>query len=210
MAYDLDKTILSVNSSRLVVQASRRMGFLTPKDYRQAIYYSILYKFDLQDANKIVLSMMKWLRGLKESEVRELIQQQVTPILMDLIRPEIRESIKYHRSQNARIIMLSSAMPYLCQPVANHLEMDDVICSSLEVTNDHFTGHANGNLIFGKEKARRIKAYSSEHGFPLETTWYYGDAYTDRFILQIVGNPVCVKPEIKLGWMAKRRGWRVI
>lgn len=209
-AFDLDKTLLSVNSSRLLVRESRRHGYMSKKDFRQAIYYSIVYKFDLKDPQEIVLSMLQWIKGIKESEVRDLILNNAIPELLNLIRPEMLDEIAYHRDNNARIIILSSAMSYLCDPIAKHLEMDDVVCSALEVKDDLFTGNAVGKLVFGPEKEVRVKQYCEENDFPLETAWYYGDAFTDRFALQAVGNAVCVKPEIKLGWMAKRKGWKIL
>lgn len=207
-AFDLDKTLLSVNSSRLIVKESRKMGFMSRRDYRQAIYYSIVYKFDLKDANEIVISMMQWLKGLKESEIQEMAHKHAIPLLQKLVRPEMEKEIAYHRNNNARLLLLSSALPYFCQPMADFLGMQDVVCSSLIVKDDVFTGHAKRRLVFGPEKAVRMKEYCEEHNFSLDTAWYYGDAYTDRFILNAVGNPVVVKPEIKLAWMARRKGWK--
>ncbi len=186
------------------------MGFMRSREFRQAIYYSILYKFDLKDANEIVLSIMQWLKGLKEKEVNSLAREEVVPYLLELIRPEIKKEIAIHRRNHGRIVLLSSALPYLCEPLANHLQMDEVICSVLEVKNGLFTGRANRKLVFGKEKAVRMHEYCVSNGFSLDTAWYYGDAYTDRFVMQSVGNPVAVKPEIKLRWMAKKRGWRIL
>lgn len=209
-AFDLDKTILSVNSSRIVVKKSRELGYMNTREFRQAIYYSIVYKFDLKDANEIVLSMMQWLKGLKEEDVYNMARDMVVPVLLEMIRPEILDEIAKHREQNGRIVLLSSALPYLCDPVADHLQMDDVVCSHLDVKDGYFTGSARGKLVFGREKAVRMKAYCETNGFPLDTAWYYGDAYTDRFVMQSVGNPVAVNPEIKLRWMARRRGWKIL
>lgn len=209
-AYDLDKTLLSVNSSRLIVQKSRQMGIMTTREYLKAIYYSIVYKFDLQNASEIVASMIKWLKGRSEEEVQSLIEDQGIPYLIQRIRPEIVSSIEKHRKNNARVVLLSSAMQYLCDPIAEHLGMDDVVCSRLEVIDGVFTGSPVGKLVFEKEKEVRMRAYCQKHGFDLSTAWYYGDAFTDRFVLQAVGNPVAVQPEIKLGWMARRNGWRIM
>lgn len=209
-AFDLDKTILSVNSSRIVVKKSREMGLMSSREFRQAIYYSIVYKFDLKDANEIVLSMMQWLKGLKEDDVNAMARDNVVPLLLEMIRPEILDEIAMHRQNNGKVVLLSSALPYLCNPVAEYLQMDDVVCSLLEVKDGHFTGGAKRKLVFGMEKAVRMKEYCASNGFPLDTAWYYGDAYTDRFVMQSVGNPVAVKPEIKLRWMAARRGWKIL
>jgi HAD superfamily hydrolase (TIGR01490 family) len=209
-AFDLDKTILSVNSSRLVVTMSRNLDIMTKREYRKAIYYSVAYKFDLKDANEIVLSMMQWLKGLKEMDIVNIAEKSILPEMKKMIRPEIIEELDYHRSNNARLLLLSSALPYLCNPIAKHLGMDDVVCSLLETDKGYFTGRSVGPIVFGPEKAVRMIEYSTENNFSMESTWYYGDAYTDRFILESVGHPVCVKPEIKLWWIAKRKDWRVI
>lgn len=154
--------------------------------------------------------MTGWLRGLKESDVVSLIDTHAVPEMLKLIRPEIRNEIKRHKDNHARLILLSSALPYLCDPIARDLEMDDIVCSKLQLRDGIFTGKPEGRLVFGKEKRIRMKEYCTSNNFPLDTAWYYGDAFTDRFVMLAVGNPVCVKPELKLGWMAKRRGWKII
>ena len=88
--------------------------------------------------------------------------------------------------------------------------MDDVVSSELEISNGEFTGKAVGKLNFGTQKAVTMKQFCDEHGYSLDEAYYYGDAFTDRFVLDTVGNAVCVKPEIKLKRMARRKGWKVI
>lgn len=209
-AFDLDKTLLAVNSSRLMVMSSKEAGFMSKKEFRQAIYYSILYKFDLKNATRIVAEMIAWLNGLAEAEMRELLEEHILPELKTQIRPEIRRELEEHRSKNARLVLLSSAMTYLCESIASYLNMDDVVCSRLESKDGILTGKALGNLVFEREKAVRMKSYCEANGYSLEDAWYYGDAFTDRFILDIVGNPVAVKPEIKLKLHARRNGWKII
>ncbi len=183
---------------------------MTKRDYRQAVIYSLVYKFDLKNASEIVLSMMQWLKDLREEDVRILAEKYIVPEMKKLVRPEILDELNFHRKNNARLVLLSSALPYLCEPIAGYLGMDDVVCSRLETDRGRFTGRSVGQLVFGPEKAVRMEAYCTAFNLPINTAWYYGDAYTDRFILERVVNPVCVKPEVKLRWLAKRKGWKVI
>ena len=88
--------------------------------------------------------------------------------------------------------------------------MDDVVCSTLKIKDGIFTGMPERKLVFGNEKAVRMREYCAEHNQSLDKAWYYGDAYSDRFVLKTVGNPVCVKPEIKLRSMARKRGWQIL
>jgi len=209
-AFDLDKTILFINSSKLVVQVSRKAGIMKTKDYLNAILYSILYKLNLNDPNKLVLSMAMWLKGLDEKNIKGLINEAVIPELEKHIRPVIKEEISFHKKNGARVILLSSAINYLCEPVAQMLGMDDLVCSSMEISDGKFTGKPRGRLIFGEEKKNQMQQYCSKHSFPLDTAWYYGDAMTDRYILEEVGNAVCVRPEWALKRLAKNRGWKII
>ncbi len=209
-AFDLDKTIISVNSSRFIVKAARRTGLMNKKDYFKAILFSIKYKFDLKDANKIVEEMTRWLVGMKETDIIQLVNDHVISEVKNLVRPEIRKEFEEHRKQGGRLVLLSSAMSYICEPMAKFLQMDDVISSKLEVSDGELTGVPIGNLNFGTQKAVTMTQFCDDNGYTLEKAYYYGDAYTDRFVLDAVGHAVCVKPEIKLRRMARRKGWRVI
>ena len=51
--FDLDETILSVNSANYLVKESRKRGMMTKRQFRQAVRYSLLYKFKLSKATRI-------------------------------------------------------------------------------------------------------------------------------------------------------------
>lgn len=209
-AFDLDKTIVTVNSSSRIVKAARKTGLMSKKDFLHAIIFSIVYKFDLKDANKIVEDMTKWLRGIKEAEVIKLIEDHVLQRVLGLIRPEMNKVIDQHRKGGARLVLLSSAMPYICNPMASYLKMDDIVCSALEVEDGRFTGKPVNRLNFGTQKAVTMKQFCEENGYSMDDAYYYGDAFTDRFVMDAVGHAVAVKPELKLKRMARRKGWQVI
>jgi HAD superfamily hydrolase (TIGR01490 family) len=209
-AFDLDKTLLSINSSRLVVMEARKRKFMRTRDYYQAIYFSIMHRFDLKDPGEIVRSMMKWIKGLNEDEFISLMNQYAIGPIIASIRNEMTGIINEHRQHHGKVILLSSAMPYICDPVAEATGMDDVVCSRLEVTAGRFTGKTIGPLVFGPEKAVRMKAYCETHGFDPSAAYYYGDAYSDRFVLSLVGSPVCVSPERRLRHLARREGWDIL
>lgn len=209
-AFDLDKTILSVNSSRLIVQKARKAGIMRTKDYLHALYFSIIYKLRLGDPNRLVIAMALWLKGLDANRVEALVNNDIVPDLAAYFRPEILRELDFHRKNGARILLLSSAISYVCQRVAEVLEMDDVVSSEMEVIDGQFTGRPNGKLVFGKEKMVRMKEYCTTHRYSLTEAWYYGDALSDRFILSGVGRAVCVSPEKRLKKLAEQNGWQIL
>jgi len=209
-AFDLDKTILSVNSSKVTVIFSKKAGVMRSRDYLQALFFSLMYKMNISDPNKLVVSMAMWLKGLNENIVKDLVNEAILPELKTYIRQELIRETEFHKKQKGKVILLSSALNYVCQPLAETLEMDDVICSEMEIVNGTFTGRPKGRLVFGQEKINRMKSYCRDHHFSLEEAWYYGDSFSDRYILEGVGNAVCVSPDKKLKKLALNKGWRVI
>ena len=107
-------------------------------------------------------------------------------------------------------MILSSALTTICRQMAENLNIDDIICSGLEVKNGYMTGRPLGHLCFGEEKAVRLKRYCEIFNFSLSEAWYYGDSISDLHALSVVGNPVCVNPDKKLKKAAKRRGWKIV
>ena len=153
--------------------------------------------------------MPHWLKGRSEEKIKKFTEKIFETILIQAIRPKMYEEIKMHREQNARLVILSAAFNYICQPVAQHLQMDDFICSRLEVVDGVFTGNSVGTLCFDGEKLKRIKSYCSEHNISLDDAYYYADSIADIPVLETVGNPHCINPDKNLRHVALQRKWHV-
>lgn len=101
-------------------------------------------------------------------------------------------------------------MRYICEPIANHLKIDDIICSELEVVNDIFTGKPVGRLCINEEKPHKLKDFCSKYGYPVKDAYFYGDSLDDLPALDIVGHPVCINPDKKLKKIAIEKGWEIL
>jgi len=208
--YDLDHTILDGNSATHLVQEARLRGVMTERQYRHAVWLSILYKLKIGEPTKMINRMLSWFKGLKESSITKLSQEIFDHIIKETIRPEIVETIREHRAKKGKVVLLSSATTPVCQPVTEFLELDEMICTQLESENGILTGHTRGKLVYGQEKKVRMLAYCQEKEYdPLES-WYYGDSHTDRYVMQAVGFPVAVFPDKRLLKIAKRNNWSIL
>jgi HAD superfamily hydrolase (TIGR01490 family) len=125
------------------------------------------------------------------------------------VHPEVKPEIKFHKEKNAKVVILSSSLVPICREIAAYLEIDDIICSDLEIINGSCTGRTAGPVCFGKEKVVRLKEYCEKNNNTLEKAWYYGDSISDLPALSIVGFPVCINPDKKLKKVAKARNWRI-
>jgi putative phosphoserine phosphatase/1-acylglycerol-3-phosphate O-acyltransferase len=208
--YDLDHTILDGNSATHLVQEAHNRGVMTERQYRLAVWLSILYKLNIGEPIKMINRMLSWLTGLQEASIMKLSQEIFDQIIKETIRPEILETIREHRAKKAAVILLSSATTPICLPVTRFMELDDVICTQLESENGILTGHTRGKLVYGPEKKVRMLAYCREKEYDPREAWYYGDSHTDRYVMEAVGYPVAVSPDKRLLKIAKRNKWPIL
>ena len=208
--FDLDRTIISSNSGKTLIQYSYKHGLMTVPDLVKGIYLSLVYRFELNDTAKIIAGMIRWMKGLTESKVIELSSNIFNNHLAKSIRREVNSEINFHKTRGARVVILSSAILPICRNVADYLKMDDVICSNLEIIDGAYTGQSTGPLCFGEEKVARLIDYCQKHKINPLDSWYYGDSISDLAVLSSVGNPVCVNPDKKLKKEAHKRGWKTL
>jgi len=208
--FDLDRTIISENSGKILIQHAYRKGLISRRYVLWGTYLSLLYKFKLKDPVIIIKTITKWLKGIEEPALNELAFEIFNNILKKSIRPEIVEKIKLHKKSGAQIVILSSSVYPICKAIADHLGIDDIICTRLETSNGIFTGRPDGSFCFNEEKVERLTEYCELNNTSLESTWYYGDSDADLPALRIVGNPVCVDPDRKLRRKALLNGWEII
>jgi len=207
--FDLDGTLLKVNSGKVLIRRAHQSGLMHTRDLMHAFYLSFLHKFNLKETTQIAAQMPKWMGGMPEQEMADFSEKIIKRELLNLIRPEMYEEIETHKKNNARLVMLSASLPYICGPIARHLEFDDIICSRLETIDGVLTGNPIGRLCLDDEKLVRFNDYCGLHNCSISDAYYYGDSIEDFPVLDVVGHPVCIKPDKKLNKIAIQKGWPI-
>jgi HAD superfamily hydrolase (TIGR01490 family) len=207
--FDLDQTLANSVSGRSLAISAFRKGLLTNPDLLKAIFLSLMFRFKLREHSKIINDMVGWVRGITEESMAELCSEVSNRIIIPSVYTEAITEIEIHKAKNARVVILSSAITNVCREVSEHLKIDDIICSELEIKNGYLTGHPIGHICYGGEKAVRLKEYCEKNNSSPSESWYYGDSISDFPVLSIVGNPVCVNPDNKLKRTALKRGWQI-
>jgi HAD superfamily hydrolase (TIGR01490 family) len=207
--FDLDNTIVSENSSKLLIRLAYEKKMISNAGILKALWLSFLFKFNLKDTEKIIAGMVKWLSGISRVVIDDLSSEVFTKHLLALIPDEARSEIKMHKEKNAELVILSSALEPVCRSFADYLEMDNIICTELEVNGDSFTGRTSGKLCFGNEKLVRLKQYCEKIYSDVDRAWYYGDSIYDLPALEAVGHPVCINPDRQLRKKAIKKGWTI-
>jgi HAD superfamily hydrolase (TIGR01490 family) len=208
--FDLDQTITKSISGKELAKGAFRKGLLTKWDLFKAVLLSLLFRFNLRGQLEIIDDMVSWVKGIPEKTIIDLCNEVFHEVLLPSVYPEARSEIVFHRSGNAKVVILSSALTPICREMAKNLKMDDILCSDLEVKNGFMTGHPVGHLCFGGEKAVRLNEYCRINNFSPAEAWCYGDSASDLSALEAVGHPVCVNPDRNLKRTAIQRGWKIL
>ena len=208
--FDLDNTVLAVNSGRILIKECYRKGIMSRGDLLKAYWLLIMYKLRIKNSRNSSLSMIKWLKGTEAVFMQEFSGRVTDDLLIPFIRPEIRKEIDMHRKNGGRIVMLSASLTFIVKPMVEFLNFDDYICSHPEVKNGYYTGKPNGPVCINEEKEMQIRNYCRQHQVGLSDAWFYGDSWSDRFALNIVGHPVCVRPDNRLLKLSRAKNWRVV
>jgi HAD superfamily hydrolase (TIGR01490 family) len=207
--FDLDRTVLSINSGSVLVREAHRSGLMSTSGLINAIYLSLLYKFHLRDTDRIISSMGKWMKGVRVDQVEALVKEVANKYLINAIRPEISSEISFHREKNAELILLSSVISEIGKPISAYLGFDYIICTKMQQEAGVFTGLPETKFCFEDEKRFRLLEYCKLRNYRLSDVYYYGDSISDLPALEVVGHPVCVTPDKKLGKIAGERGWEI-
>ena len=207
--FDLDRTITKAISGRALARGALRKGILKSSDLAIALYFGLFYRLRLADPVMIMEKMTNWVKGMPEKQLTDLCQEVFIKVMLPSIHHEIFNELKKHKENNALTVILSSSLVPICKAVAEYLEIDDIICSELEVKDGFLTGKPVGNLCYGDEKLVRLRKYCEKNNTTVTDAWYYGDALVDQPPLSIVGHPVCVNPDHKLKRVAEKNNWRI-
>ncbi len=132
---------------------------------------------------------------------------------------EALQRVEWHAAQGHRVFLVSGTFKPLAEVAAAQLPAPAVVCATeLAVsegcrdtkTERVWTGELVGEAVCGQAKAGALEQLASSQPIDLARSYAYGDAWSDRWMLERVGHPAAVNPSLRLAWLARRRGWLLL
>lgn len=215
--FDFDGTLLMrdtlpVLGKEWMRQKRSRLKYITT--YLVIIPLLAIYKMGLLTRERFKLSVVRKFNRL----FRNMSQEEIGAFfaatyegMVDLFNPQVLDELKALRAQGYCCILLSGAYSTLLQTVAKNLGIETVIGTELIYQNGIFDHHKELDIIDGPGKLEVLKrVVPSWETVDWQASRSYGDSYSDRFVMEIVGEPVAVNPDPRLLDYARQRGWRII
>ena len=208
--FDMDRTLLGVNTGSLWIRAEVRGGHLKRREALRGLWHIGRYQLGLSAIELVIEDAVRLLAGTAEAALDERTRAFFHREVAHRVRPGASAAIAHHAALGHRLALLTTSSNYLARPVAAALGIDDILCSRFEVDpQGQFTGEPIRPLCYGPGKVVLAEAYAEEHGADLDDSWFYSDSASDLPMLERVGHPVAVHPDPRLTRHARRAGWPI-
>ncbi|HEY9473016.1 MAG TPA: HAD-IB family hydrolase [Mycobacteriales bacterium] len=160
-----------------------------------------------RDRGEFLRSFMRRYAGASEAQLRRLVAERLGDTLLRRAAPEALRQIRRHRQAGHRTVLITGTIDILVEPL-NGL-FDEIVASRLHAQDGVYTGFLDRPPLVGESRAAWVRRYVGDAGIDLARSWAYADSYSDRPLLELVGNPVAVNPDLRLYRHARRRRWTV-
>ena len=208
--FDVDGTLVSTNLVQPTLFYLRNQG--TPvqtlgrigRSLMRAPSMAVAELFDRRTFNELLYSTYA---GMSEDRLLVLADEVFDTVIKPAIYPESRNLVKRNLDGGSDVVLVSGALDFIVQRLADYLGATGIIANRLEMKNGNATGKLQRPIVAGPEKARLIREHARAHGHDLDECFAFSDSYSDVPMLSVVGHPAVVNPDRRLALLARAYSW---
>jgi HAD superfamily hydrolase (TIGR01490 family) len=208
--FDVDGTLVASNlvhptlfylvNQPTPVQAALRLG-------RAALRAPSMALAELVDRRTFNELLYGTYAGMSEDRLLLLAEEAFRKVLLPSLFPASKGLVEQNLRAGHRIVLVSGALDWIVQHLAEHLDAHEIIANRLEMKDGVATGKLLKPVVAGPEKARLIREHARAHGHDLDECYAFSDSYSDLPMLSVVGHPAAVNPDKRLSLLAKAYSW---
>lgn len=209
--FDLDNTLLSIDSDHAWGEFLLEQGAVDPVAYREANErFMADYNAGTLDMDAFLAMALKPLADNSPEQLSAWHQQFMASKIEPHILPKAEELLARHRTKGDTLLIITATNRFITAPIAERLGVDHLIAVNPEVKDGHYTGRVSGIPSFREGKVTRLNKWLEDQDLTLEGAWFYSDSHNDLPLLEEVEHPVAVDPDDTLRKVAEERQWRIM
>lgn len=214
--FDFDGTIYKHETYTLMMDHAKHHPRYQEK--YKSFYYSIVppylgYKARIYPEAKMKLNLtQKYLHlfdGKTIDEVETYFGEIAEKMNGDFNRLAL-ERLKQHHENGDYVMVVSGAFQTLLETVLADLPIDHIIGTEIPVQGNYIDPETEIDHVQSERKTELILETLKDKVIDWQNSYAYGDSTADLPVLEMVGNPVAVCPDVKLQSIANRKDWTVI
>jgi HAD superfamily hydrolase (TIGR01490 family) len=208
--FDLDGTLLTVNSANLWVKRELRLGRIPLWKFLRAAIWLGGYRLGMLDMDAALTAALTQLRDVEESKIREETRAWWIEEVRPCIAPGAKAVLQQCKAEGDLLVLLTSSSRYAAEMAGEEFGLDALLFQKYEVKDGRFTGKAIHPLCYAEGKVELAEAWCKENGVDISQSRFYSDSYTDLPMLEKVAKPFAVAPDPRLRRLALKRGWPLL
>jgi HAD superfamily hydrolase (TIGR01490 family) len=210
--FDLDGTIMSTNVIEQYLWARlpelSRMQQLAEVGQVMRRLPSYL-RAEQRDRGTFLRAVYRRYRGADLAALERFVDTTMSPQILNRLSPDAVRRIREHRAAGHTTILITGVVRPLTRPIQPLF--DAIVAADLAVDEEgRCTGFLTGPPVVGESRAAWLKHYAAQQGLDLDRSFAYADSHSDLPMLETVGHPVAVSPDIALMRAANRNQWSVV
>lgn len=209
-AFDLENTLIASNVvASYSWLATRR---LPPDDRLRFILQSLRaapgwLAADRADRSDFLRFFYRRYDRAPVDQIAEDAAEMFSQLILAKSFPAAIRRVREHRRLGHRTLLVTGALDFVVRPLAPLF--DDIVSASLAARDGAYTGELEQVPPTGESRAQVLMDYATRHDLDLREAVAYADSTSDLPMLEVVGFPVAVNPEVRLAALARKRGWLV-
>jgi HAD superfamily hydrolase (TIGR01490 family) len=212
--FDVDNTLLRGSSSFLFGKAAFKKGFFKRRDFwrmawEQARFITRGEKLNSLDAIKDkALSLIQGHRAIDLTDLTDIVYNEyICPKLW----PETVRLAKEHIAAGREVWLVTATPKEIADVIAHRLGLTGGLGTLVEVGPDGIlTGKLVGKTLHGKAKRKAVRELAKTRNISLKRSYAYSDSVNDLPMLNVVGNPTVINPDVALRYYAKEAEWPIL
>jgi HAD superfamily hydrolase (TIGR01490 family) len=212
--FDLDHTLLPIDSDYSWGEFSLKMGWVDPESFKaKNDQFFADYQAGVLDIHDYVKFATEAVRLKGPDLAAKAHQQFMQEVVLPVIKPSALSLIKQHQDAGDHVMVVTATNEFVTRPIAKALGIEELIAVQLaKDPTGWITGEILGTPSFKAGKVARVEAWLSAH----QKSWqdvhitFYSDSLNDLPLLEKAQTPVATNPDARLRQLATDRGWRIL
>jgi HAD superfamily hydrolase (TIGR01490 family) len=209
--FDLDNTLIAGDSDHSWGEFLVQKRLVDAEEYRLANdHFYEEYKKGSLDIFAFLHFSLAPLTRYSLNELADLHAEFMREFVEPMLLPKALALLASHRARGDYLLIITATNAFVTRPIAQRLQVDDMLASEPEILNGRYTGKSVGTPCFQGGKVIRLHEWLKTHDYDLTDAYFYSDSINDLPLLEQVAHPVAVDPDARLAAIALARGWPVM
>ena len=213
--FDLDGTLLEIDSDHAFGEFMVRLGWADGEDFRRANdQFYAQYQAEQLDVDAYIrFATSAWRERPADEQAaasRRFIDEMIRPAIHDAAKALLRR----HVEAGDRVAIVTATNEFITRPIATLFGVDELIATELQRDGEgRVTGAVQGVPAYREGKVTRLRQWLAHQGLAcedFERITFYSDSTNDLPLLERVSHPVATNPAPALERIAAERGWPIL